>query len=157
MSRNVAWLAILVAFVSTGSVRAHHSLASYDTSQAVRIKGTIVAFQPINPHSFIFLEQKSTDGPIRRWAVEGPSGLQLNRKGFPKDGLKSGDVVEVCGYVSKETIMWQIASTDPGAVSLSGRLINAETIVMPDGHEQSWGDYGAHKCFAPGYNDQHSK
>jgi hypothetical protein len=102
-------------------------------------------------------EQKGTDGAIRRWAVEGPSGLQLNRKSFPKDGLKSGDVVEVCGYVSKEPIMWQIASTDPGAVSLSGRLINAETIVMPDGHEQSWGDYGAHKCFAPGYNDQHSK
>jgi hypothetical protein len=157
MRRLVAWLAILVAFLSTGSVLAHHSLANFDTTQAVRVKGTIVEFHRINPHSFIFLEQKGTDGPIRRWAVEGPSGLQLNRKSFPKDGLKSGDVVEVCGYVSKETIMWQIASTDPGAVSLSGRLINAETIVMPDGHEQSWGDYGAHKCFAPGYNDQHSK
>jgi len=157
MRRLVAWLAILVAFLSTGSVVAHHSLANFDTTQAVRVKGTIVEFHRINPHSFIFLEQKGADGAIRRWAVEGPSGLQLNRKSFPKDGLKSGDVVEVCGYVSKEPIMWQIASTDPGAVSLSGRLINAETIVMPDGHEQSWGDYGAHKCFAPGYNDQHSK
>jgi hypothetical protein len=93
----------------------------------------------------------------RRWAVEGPSGLQLNRRGFPKDGLKPGDVVEVCGYVPKEAIMWQIAGSDPGAISLSGRLINAETMVMPDGHEQSWGDYGVHKCFAPEYKDQHSK
>ena len=157
MRRHVAWLAILVAFVSTGSVRAHHSLAKFDTTQPVRVKGTIVAFHRINPHSFIFLEQKSTDGSIRRWAVEGPSGLQLNRKGFPKDGLKPGDVVEVCGYVPKETIMWQIASTDPGAISLSGQLINAETMVMPDLHEQSWGDYGVHKCFAPEYKDQHSK
>src|ERR1700704_2991965 len=81
MRRDVAWLAILVAFRSTGSVRAHHSLASFDTTQAVRVKGTIVAFHRINPHSFIILEEKSTDGPIRRWAVEGPSGLQLNRKG----------------------------------------------------------------------------
>jgi uncharacterized protein DUF6152 len=157
MRRHVAWLAILVAFVSTGSVRAHHSLANYDTMLAVRVKGTIVAFHRINPHSFIFLEQKTTDGSIRRWAVEGPSGLQLNRTGFSKDGLKPGDVVEVCGYVPKEIIMWQLAGSDPGAISLSGRLINAETMVMPDGHQQSWGDYGVHKCFAPEYKDQHSK
>jgi len=123
MRRHAACLAILVAFVSTGSVRAHHSLANYDTTQAVRVKGTIVAFHRINPHSFIFLEQKTTDGSIRRWAVEDPSGLQLNRKGVPRDGLKPGD----------------------------------ETMVMPDGHEQSWGDYGVHKCFAPEYKDQHSK
>jgi hypothetical protein len=157
MKRNVACLAILVAFVLTGSARAHHSLASYDTTQAVRIKGTVVEFHRINPHSFVFLEQQPTDGPMRRWAVEGPSGFQLNRKAFPKDGLKPGDVVEVCGYVPKEPIMWQIASADPGARSLSGRLINGETMVMPDGHEQSWGDYGAHKCFAAGYRDQHSQ
>jgi uncharacterized protein DUF6152 len=157
MGRHVARLAILVAFISTGSVRAHHSLARFDTTQAVRVKGTVVAFHRINPHSFIILEQKNTDGSIRRWAVEGPSGLQLDRKGFPKDGLKSGDVIEVCGYVPKETTMWQIASPDPGAVSLSGQLINAETMVMPDLHEQSWGDYGAHKCFASEYRDQHSK
>ena len=155
MNRSVAWLAILVAFGSTGSVRAHHSLARYDTTQAVRVKGTIVAFHRINPHSFIILEEKSTDGSMRRWAVEGPSGLQLDRKNFPKDGLKPGDVVEVCGYVPKEATVWQIASSAPGAISLSGRLINGEVLVMPDGKERSWGDYGVHKCFAPGYTDQH--
>jgi hypothetical protein len=157
MRRHVAWLAILLTFVSAGSVRAHHSLATFDTTQAVRVKGTIVAFHRINPHSVIFLEQKTTDGSIRRWAVQGPSGLQLNRKGFPKDGLKPGEVIEVCGYLPKESIMWQSPSSDSGAISLSGRLINAETMVMPDGHEESWGDYGAHKCFAPEYKDQHSK
>ena len=74
-----------------------------------------------------------------------------------EDGLKPGDVVDICGYLPKEPIMWQIASADAGAVSLSGRLINGETMVMPDGHEQSWGDYGVHKCFASEYRDQHSK
>src|SRR5262245_5978310 len=157
MRRHVASLAILVAFVSTGSVRAHHSLARFDTTRAVRVKGTIVAFHRINPHSIIILEQTGTDGGMRRWAAEGPSGLQLNRKGFPKDGLKPGDVVEVCGYIPKEATVWQIASTDPGAISLSGQLINAESMVMPDLHEQSWGDYGVHKCFASDYQDQHSK
>ena len=53
--------------------------------------------------------------------------------------------------------MWQIASASPDAVSRAGRLITAELLVMPDGREQSWGDYGFHRCFAHGYKDQHSK
>ena len=151
------WLAVLVALVSASSLLAHHSLTNYDTTKAVRVKGTIVQFQQINPHSFIFLDQKGTDGQTHRWAVEGPSILQLNRSGFAKDVLKPGDVVEVCGYVPKEAVIWQIASADTGTNSPAGRLINAEVLVMPDGKQQSWGDYGVHKCFAPGYTDQHSR
>jgi len=147
---------VLVALVSAAPLHAHHSLANFDTTKAVHVKGTVVQFHPINPHSFIFVEQKDAEGVNRRWAVEGPSLIQLKRKGLASDVLKPGDVVEVCGYVPKENTMWQIASANPGATSLAGRLINAETLVMPDGKEQSWGDYGVHKCFEPGFKDQHS-
>ena len=148
---------VLVALVPAGSLLAHHSLTNYDTTKAVRVKGTVVAFHQINPHSFIFLDQQATDGAHRRWAVEGPSLLQLKRRGFANDVLKTGDVVEVCGYAPKEAIVWQIASADTSATSPAGRLINGETLVMPDGKEQSWGDYGVHLCFAPAFKDQHSK
>jgi hypothetical protein len=154
---TTGWLAVLLALLSAGSLFAHHSLANFDTSKAVRVKGTIVQFHQINPHSFIYLEEKTAEGQIRRWAVEGPSVLQIRRRGFSVDVLKPGVVVEVCGYLPRETVMWQIASADPNAVSPAGRLITAELIVMPDGKEQSWGDYGFHHCFAPGYRDQHSK
>jgi hypothetical protein len=153
---TTGWLAVLVTLVSAGSLPAHHSLANYDTTKAVRVKGTIVQFHQINPHSFVFLDEKGTEGQTRRWAIEGPSVLQLRRTGFANDVLKPGDVVEVCGYVPREAIIWQIASGDISTTSLSGRLVNAETLVMPDGKQQSWGDYGVHKCFAPGYTDQHS-
>jgi len=148
--------AVMVMAVSAGSLLAHHSLANYDTTKAVRVKGTIVQFQQMNPHSIIFLDEKSVDGQTRRWAIEGPSVLQLNRTGFAKDVLKPGDVVEVCGYAPKEAIIWQIANADPQSTSLAGRLINGEVLVMPDGKQKNWGDYGFHKCFAPGYTDQHS-
>ena len=151
------WFAVLVALVPVGSVLAHHSLASFDTTKAVRVKGTILRFHEINPHTFIYLEAQDADGSVRRWAVEGPSVVQLKRMGFATDVLKPGTVVEVCGYLPKEPVVWQIASADPGAASLSGRLLNAELMVMPDGREQTWGDYGAHKCFAPGHTDQHSR
>ena len=153
---KTGWLGILVMLVSAGSLLAHHALTNYDTTKAVRVKGTIVEFHQINPHSIMFLDQKETDGPTRRWAVEGPSVLQLRRSGFTTDVLKAGEVVEVCGYATRDAVIWQIASADTSKTSLSGRLINAETLVMPDGKQQSWGDYGVHKCFAPGYTDQHS-
>ena len=148
------WYAIFIGLVSAGSLLGHHSLGSFDTTKAVRVKGTIVQFHQLNPHSFIFLDEKGTDGQTHRWAIEGPPVLQLRRTGFEKDVLKAGDIVEVCGYVPKEPIVWQIASPDSRTTSLSGRLINAELLVMPDGKEQSWGDYGVHKCFAPGYTDR---
>jgi hypothetical protein len=155
-TRTAAWLAILVALVPAGSVLAHHSLVNFDTTTAVRVKGTVVRIHQINPHSFIYLEQTDADGQIRRWAAEGPSVRQLGRQGFAK-ALKAGDVVEICGYLPKEPVVWQIASPEPHAISLAGRLINAESVVLPDGREHSWGDYGVHKCFSSGYRDQHSK
>ena len=149
-------LTVLVAILSNGALLAHHSLGNFDTTKPVRVKGTIVRFHQINPHSFIYLEEKSPDGQLRRWAVEGPSGLQLQRRGS-ENLVKLGDVVEVCGYLPKENTIWQIASADPRATSMPGRLINAELLVMPDGREESWGDYGVHLCFLPGFRDQHSK
>jgi hypothetical protein len=154
---RTAWLALVAALVPAGGLLAHHSLVNFDTTKAVRVKGTVVQVHQINPHSIIFLEQKDADGQSRRWAIEGPSILQLTRQGFARDLLKPGDVLEVCGYLPKDPIVRQIASTDPAGISTSGRLINAELLVMPDGREQNWGDYGVHKCFAPGYTDQHSK
>ena len=148
-------LTAVLALAPAESLLAHHSLANYDTTTAVRVKGAVVRFHQLNPHSFIYLEEKSADGQVRRWAVEGPSLVQLNRTGSDKL-VKVGDVVEICGYLPKEPIVWQIASTDPGTSSLSGRLINGELMVLPDGREERWGDYGVHKCFAPGYADQHS-
>jgi len=152
-------LAVLVALVSAGSVLAHHSLANFDTTKAIRVKGTVVRFHKINPHSFIYVEEKSADGQTRRWAAEGPGILQLDRRGVAEDFLKSGDVVEVCGYAHRENVIWQIAGPngDRRVTSLSGRLLAAELLVMPDGRELEWEDYGSHHCFAPGYRDRHSK
>jgi hypothetical protein len=77
--------------------------------------------------------------------------------GIATDFLKPGTIIEVCGYLHKDNVVWQIATPEAGGVSLAGRLLNAEMMVTPDGKERSWGDYGVHKCFAPGYRDQHSR
>ena len=156
MTRLLAIALAAAALLTPAALTAHHSLANYDTTTAVRVKGTVVQVQRINPHSIIFLDGTATDGTTRRWAVEGPSLFQIERNGLAKDMVKPGDVVEACGYLPKEPIVWQTASPD-GTSSVAGRLLNGELLVLPDGREQSWGDYGVHKCFAPGHRDQHSK
>jgi hypothetical protein len=159
-----AWTAIFAVLASAGSLVAHHSLAQFDTDRAVRVKGTIVLFARVNPHSVIFLDQKIADGRIQRWAVDGPSTLTLTRTGFDKDALKAGDVIEVCGYIPREGVESEkTISTEPLTLSLkptmpksmTGRRLNAELLVMPDGQQRSWGDYGHHKCFGPDYHDMH--
>ena len=65
-------LAVVAALVSIGPVLAHHSLANFDQTKAIRVKGTVVRFHKINPHSFVYVEEKTADGQIRRWAGEGP-------------------------------------------------------------------------------------
>lgn len=157
MHRILAVFTACLAVASVGPATAHHSLGNHETTIAVRVKGTVLQFHRLNPHSFIFLEEAKADGSRQRWAVEGPAAFQLNRSGVTPDFLKAGDEIEACGYLPKERTIWQVAGTSPDAVSLSGRLITAELLVMPDGQEKSWGDYGVHKCFAPGHRDQHSK
>ena len=149
-------LASLVGLIPAASALAHHSLANHETTKAVRFKGTVVQFTKINPHSFIYVEEKLADGHIRRWAVEGPSVRSRLMTTLEKL-VKPGDVIEVCGYQPKEATMWQIVNADPSAPSLAGRLITAELIVLPDGKVQPWEDYGFHLCFSPGYRDHHSK
>lgn len=157
MHRMLAVCTAVLAVAATGSPSAHHSLGNHDTATPVRVKGTVIRFHPLNPHSFIFLEQQLADGSTQRWAIEGPAGFQLARKGVPTDVVKPGDAIEVCGYVPKERTIWQLAGTTPDAVSVSGRVITAELLIMPGGRAESWGDYGVHKCFGEGYKDQHTR
>ena len=154
---RTGWLAALLVLAPAGSLIAHHSLANFDTTTAVRVKGTVVRVHLINPHSFIYLEEKLPDGVIRRWAIEGPSAFQINRGGRQGDVPMPGANIEVCGYVPKEATVWQIQNPDRHGTSMAGRLITAELLVISDGEQRSWGDYGVHKCFDPAYRDQHSR
>jgi len=134
---------------SASSLAAHHSLSQFDTTRGVTVKGTVVLFDRVNPHSFLFIDEKGKEGELHRWAVEGPNLSQLTRMGIEKDALKAGDVIEACGYLLKEG-----AQTPK---SMSRPFLTAELLVMPDGRKQTWLDYGYHKCLGPDYKDMHSR
>lgn len=157
-----AGTATILMLALAGTLGAHHSLAEFDTTTAVRVKGVIVLFDRVNPHSILFVDEERADGHIQRWAVDGPSALNLMRMGVDKDVLKAGDVVEVCGYATKPGIESQrTVSMEPihflGLKNISGRRLTGEILVTPDGEKKTWLDYGAHKCLGADYKDLHTK
>ncbi len=169
MIRNVmaGWTAAVLLLASAGSLLAHHTLAQFDTTTAVRVEGVLVRFEQVNPHSLLFIDQTGRDGKVQRWAVEGPGVLQLKRLGLDLAKFKVGDTIEACGYVTKEGVEWQRTvyaepvlsrptETSP-KITLTGKLMDGELVVMPDGKRLKWSDYGHHLCLNPGFTDFHSK
>lgn len=137
------WAATTVMLALSGSLFAHHSLSEFDTTKAVIVKGPIVLIERVNPHQFLFIEQPTSHGGIERWAVEGPSANNLTRKGLDAK-FKVGDVVEACGYVMKESL--DHPHTVWTGAKITGRILSAETMVLPNGTKTQWNDYGHHRC-----------
>ena len=78
---------------------AHHSFAAeFDDKQPVKLDGTVVKFEFMNPHSWIHLDVKSPDGKMVRWAVETGSTNALFRRGWLKDSLRAGDHIVVDAF-----------------------------------------------------------
>jgi hypothetical protein len=97
---------------------AHHSFAAeYDADKPVVLTGAVTKMAWINPHSWIYIDVKKSDGTVENWAVEaGPPGT-LVRAGFTKDSLAAGTVIKVNGFRAKD-----------GALRANGR-----DITLPDG------------------------
>ncbi len=153
-----AWTAAMGMLVSAGSLAAHHSLVLFDTSAPVWVKGTVVRFERINPHSRIYLDQEMGDGQVRRWAVDGgPGPDRLTRTGVDSDFLKAGDIIEACGFTLQEEVAAERALREPvdsnldsATVNRFERFMNGHLVVMPDGRKLFWSDYGhLGRCLDP--------
>jgi Family of unknown function (DUF6152) len=85
--------------VMTGQpARAHHSFSMFDFGSPTDIEGTVQEFRYTNPHCFIILKVKGTDGRLATWMLEGmsPSNLQLD--GWTNKSLKPGDQIKLMIY-----------------------------------------------------------
>jgi hypothetical protein len=135
---KVALATAITVLACAGVVRAHHSSAMFDMSRSIWVKGTVVRYAPVNPHTLIALEGKAADGQVHRWVVEGADLGRLKRLGISDGFLKVGDTIEVCGFAFKEAL--QKSSTTAGGVSRPD--LHAHAIVMPDGKRRLFGPYG---------------
>ena len=77
--------AFLIA-VSAAPLIAHHSVAKvYDANKATAIQGVITKVEWMNPHVWISMDVKSTNGRLTSWRVEIKPPNALFRAGITKD------------------------------------------------------------------------
>jgi hypothetical protein len=101
---------------------AHHSFAAeFDDKQPVTLNGTVVKFDFMNPHSWIYMDVTQPDGKVDRWAVETGSTNALFRRGWRKESLRAGDHVTIDAFRAKD----------------GSHTANASQVKLPDGRQVS--------------------
>ena len=95
----VAALALMFA----ARTAAHHAFAAeFDATKPIKLRGTIVKMEWINPHTWIHLDVKTPKGSVERWMIEGGPPNALYRRGFTKDSLPNGVEIVVEGFRAKD-------------------------------------------------------
>jgi hypothetical protein len=105
MTRNL--LTFLIVGLSLTVVRqpmlAHHSeTAEYDSSNPVKVTGTIKKVEWQNPHVWFYVDVKDESGKITTWGFSGAPPGSLMRRGITKEALKLGAVVNVEGSRARD-------------------------------------------------------
>ena len=84
-------------------VHAHHAFAAeFDENRPLKLQGTVVKWELVNPHSWIRMNVTGPDGQVTEWWVEGGSPNALLRLGFTKNSLPPGTEIIVEGYQAKD-------------------------------------------------------
>lgn len=148
MSTKVGkWMVMLVGFTLLDSVQAHHSMAMFDVRKAIWLKGMVVRYDVANPHVMVVLENRGSDGNTQQLVVEGPNLIRLGRMKVAKDFLKTGDVIEMCGFPFRNP------PTDTSHFDARGMtrpVMHGHMVVLPDGHRRLFGAYGKlDNCIRP--------
>ena len=108
----------LAICAAANSVSAHHAFAAeFDAKKPVSFKGTVTKMEWINPHTWLHVDVKKTDGTVENWAIEAGTPNVLFRRGFTKESLLPGTEVVIEGYQAKD----------------GSHRANGRNLTLPDG------------------------
>jgi hypothetical protein len=130
-----------VLFVfSTVPALAHHSFAAeFDASRPIKLTGVVKRMEFSNPHSWLYLEVKTDSGDVQEWAVEGAAPNALLRRGWNRNSLPAGTVVNVQGFQARDR-SFRAAGRNVTFPDGSSLFVGSVGIGAPDEGEGAGGE-----------------
>ena len=121
-------VAAIAGMIGIGPAAAHHSTAAFDTSQVIKIEGTVTQFRWINPHSSIKIDGGTGRGA---WTIEMTAANVLLNDGWTRDALQVGDKVTIYANPLRNAVTLNDGST--GGLYVGVVLANGSTLGRTDG------------------------
>jgi hypothetical protein len=77
------------------AAQAHHSFSMFDRDTQLVITGTVARWAFNNPHSWLYINVKNSDGSETLWSFEGAAPPQLVGRGVTGSSFEPGDTLTV--------------------------------------------------------------
>ena len=125
--RLVLAIAGMALVAAVAPAWAHHAFASeFDAKKPVKFTGTVTKMEWINPHAWMHVAVKKTDGTVENWMIEAGSPNSLFRRGIDKNTVRVGMQVVVDGYQARD----------------GSRRANGRDVTLPEGRKLFLGSQG---------------
>ncbi len=104
MMKRFPRLTGIVALLVATPVIAHHSFRSqYDANQPITLTGVVTKIDWMNPHVYFYLDVKAEESDdVETWAFEMGPPHSLQRRGWKKNSMQIGDVLEVHATLARD-------------------------------------------------------
>ena len=99
--RSVLTMAAALTVIAMPAV-AHHSGAMFDDKKEVTLSGVVKEFQYTNPHSWLLVDVKASDGTMTTWGFEAEGPTTLLRAGIRKSDFAPGTAITISGHPMRD-------------------------------------------------------
>jgi Family of unknown function (DUF6152) len=89
-------IAALMLLAPMSAAWTHHSIAGqFDMTKTLRLNGVVATLEWTNPHVYLFLDTKDTQGRSVVWKLETLPVAMMRKAGIKKQMLITGELVEM--------------------------------------------------------------
>ena len=119
-------IAVIALFIAP--VVAHHAFsAEFDANKPVRLTGVVTKVEWINPHAWMHIDVKDSQGQMTSWSIELGAPNAMIRRGWNNNSIPVGTLVVVEGWQAKN----------------GSNAANGGHVTLPDGRRLFAGSSGS--------------